>query len=138
FLSNTVTVSSGEEEEPSAEVTRSRVDGRRLHRLYVRADPGNHTEEARGWWSFVALVRSYRWIAMWRTDSVGAVVDKGRGGWQQGDLGGRKRRSDGCRRRSRCCSISVALRKKTLVMSKDHEWLRTASAMAVATIVLDE
>ncbi|RWW47760.1 hypothetical protein BHE74_00046212 [Ensete ventricosum] len=131
-------MNSGEEEEPSAEVTCSRVDGRQLDRRYVRVDPSDHTEEARGWWSFVTLVRSYRWIAMWRTDSVGDVANKGRGRWQRGDLGGRKRRSGGCSRRSRCCYVSVALRKKTLAMSKDHERLRTATAMAVATIVLGE
>ncbi|RZS22021.1 hypothetical protein BHM03_00054740, partial [Ensete ventricosum] len=92
----------------------------------------------RGHVHFVALVRSYRWIAMWRTDSVGDVANKGRGRWQRGDLGGRKRRSGGCSRRSRCCYVSVALRKKTLAMSKDHERLRTATAMVVAAIVLGE
>ncbi|RRT32665.1 hypothetical protein B296_00045088 [Ensete ventricosum] len=47
-------------------------------------------------------------------------MDKGRGGWQRGDLDGRNRRSCGCSRRSRGCSVPVTLRKKTLAMPKDE------------------
>ncbi|RZS18155.1 hypothetical protein BHM03_00050390 [Ensete ventricosum] len=101
-----------------------RVDGRRLDWLCIRANPGDHVEVARGWWNSDVSVRSYRWKAMWRTDSVGAVVDKGRGRWQRGDLDGRKRRFGGYSKRSRGCSISIALHKKTRVMPKDHERLR--------------
>ncbi|RWW49478.1 hypothetical protein BHE74_00044350 [Ensete ventricosum] len=114
----------GKEEEPSAEVACSRVDGRRLDWLCIRANPGDHVEEARGWWNSDVSVRNYRWTAMWRTDSVGAVVDKGRGRWQRGDLDGRKRRFGGYSKRSRGCSISIALHKKTRVTPKDHERLR--------------
>ncbi|RWW50145.1 hypothetical protein BHE74_00043623 [Ensete ventricosum] len=82
------------------------------------------------------LVRSYRWTTRWRTDRFGAVADKGRERWQCGDLGHKKRRSDGCSKRSRDCSISIALRKKTLATPKGHEWLRAAIAMVVATTVM--
>ncbi|RRT68551.1 hypothetical protein B296_00017385 [Ensete ventricosum] len=117
--------SSGKEEEPSAKVACSKMDGRRLDRLCIRVDLGDHVKEARVWWNFDASVKSYRWTARWRTDNVGTVEDKGRGHWKRGDLSGRKRRSDGCSRKSRGCSVSVAL-------WKGHERLRTTIATTVA------
>ncbi|RWW18014.1 hypothetical protein GW17_00018023 [Ensete ventricosum] len=123
----------GKEEDPLAEAVCSRVDGRRLDRLYVRANPGDHAEEARGWWNSGMSVRSCRWTARWRANGVGAVADKGRERWQQGDLGGRNRRSGGYSGRSRGCST---LRKKTLATLKGHEQLRATAAMAVATTAM--
>ncbi|RWW54319.1 hypothetical protein BHE74_00039103 [Ensete ventricosum] len=46
--------------------------------------------------------------------------EKKRGCWQRGDLDGGKRRSGGYSKRSRGCFGSVALRKKTLAMSKER------------------
>ncbi|RZR72574.1 hypothetical protein BHM03_00014741 [Ensete ventricosum] len=46
--------------------------------------------------------------------------EKKRGRWQRGDLDGGKRRSGGYSKRSRGCFGSVALRKKTLAMSKER------------------
>ncbi|RRT43393.1 hypothetical protein B296_00041367 [Ensete ventricosum] len=48
------------------------------------------------------------------------------------DLGGRKRRSNDCNRRSKGCYVSVALRKKTLATPKGHQRLRAATTTAVA------
>ncbi|RRT83924.1 hypothetical protein B296_00003407 [Ensete ventricosum] len=75
-------MSSGEEEEPSVEVACSRVDGHRLDRLYICVDPGDHVEEARGWWNSDASVRSYRWTAS-RTLATGAEL--GEGGATEGE-----------------------------------------------------
>ncbi|RZS27099.1 hypothetical protein BHM03_00060530, partial [Ensete ventricosum] len=52
------------EEESSAEIACNRVNGHRLDRLYVRANLGDHAEEARGWWNSGTSVRSYRWTEM--------------------------------------------------------------------------
>ncbi|RWW77648.1 hypothetical protein BHE74_00014179 [Ensete ventricosum] len=73
------------EEEPSAKTTCTRVDGRRLDRLCVCADPSDHVEEARGWWNSGMSVRSYRWTIRWRTDRGEGTGNKwtsvaGRGG----------------------------------------------------------
>ncbi|RWV87850.1 hypothetical protein BHE74_00045716 [Ensete ventricosum] len=59
------------------------------------------------------------------------MIERGR--WQQGDLSGRKRRSDDYNRRSLGCFVSVVLWKKMLATSKSHERLRAVATMAVAT-----
>ncbi|RRT47035.1 hypothetical protein B296_00054013 [Ensete ventricosum] len=69
---------------------------------------------------------------------VGVAADKGRGHWQRGDLGVKKRRSESYSRRSRGCFVSVALRKKTLAMPKGHERLRAMAAMAMAATVMPD
>ncbi|RWW51141.1 hypothetical protein BHE74_00042571 [Ensete ventricosum] len=58
-------------------VDRDQEPGHRLDRLCVRADPGDHIEEARGWWNSGASVRSYRWTARWR-------IDRGEGAGSEG------------------------------------------------------
>ncbi|RWW40720.1 hypothetical protein BHE74_00053840, partial [Ensete ventricosum] len=65
----------------------------------------------------------------------GSHIHKGGGAlgrdWVQG-VGGRKRRYGGCSRRSRGCSVSVALRKKMLATLEGHKRLRAAAATTVA------
>ncbi|RWW71271.1 hypothetical protein BHE74_00020991 [Ensete ventricosum] len=45
-----------------------------------------------------------------------------------------KRRSSGCSRRSKYCSVSIALWKKTLATSKGHERVREEVAMVVVAV----
>ncbi|RWV83766.1 hypothetical protein GW17_00054584 [Ensete ventricosum] len=59
------------EEESSAEIACNRVNGHRLDRLYVRANLGDHAEEARGWWN------SGTSVAMESEDDEGAEAAGG-------------------------------------------------------------
>ncbi|RWW73353.1 hypothetical protein BHE74_00018786 [Ensete ventricosum] len=59
----------------------------------------------------------------WRS-GPGELTYKGRGRRQRGDLDDKKMRSNGCNRRSRGCSVSIALQKKMLATQevRSYRW----------------